>query len=144
MAHVGVYPVTDLAGYFAGRWLMERDLYDADGPAGTVAGSAEFTVDGESLRYREQGVLDTGSYRGPVTRALEYRLRGPGQASVHFDHGGFFHDVDLREGRWSSAHPCADDRYRGEYRILGPNSWRLEWSVTGPKKDNVYVTRFRR
>jgi hypothetical protein len=139
-----VYPVTDLAGYFTGRWLLERDLYDADGAAGKVTGSAEFALDGESLSYREEGVLDTGLYRGPVTRVLEYRLTGPGQASVYFDHGGFFHDVDLREGQWSSTHPCADDQYRGEYRILGPDRWQLAWSVTGPKKDDVYVTRFRR
>jgi hypothetical protein len=138
-------PVPDLAAYFGGAWRLDREIRTADGaPAGEVAGTATFTeVDGV-LVYHEEGELRLGGHTGPVTRTLHYRPVGPGRASVHFDHGGFFHDLDLREGRWTADHPCRADRYRGEFRVTGAAHWRQEWTVRGPAKDHVIVTRFSR
>jgi hypothetical protein len=69
---------------------------------------------------------------------------GGGRAAVHFDHGGFFHDLDLSTGAWATDHPCRDDVYRGEYVVLDAGRWRQEWVVTGPAKDHVITTRFTR
>lgn len=68
----------------------------------------------------------------------------PGRADVHFDHGGFFHELDLRAGHWATDHPCRDDLYRGSYEVLDARRWRQEWAVRGPAKDHLIVTRFTR
>ena len=139
------HPVADLPAHFAGKWLLEREITTADGaPAGEVTGFATFTEDSGVLIYHESGQLRLPAYTGPVTRTLHYRPTGPGRADVHFDHGGFFHEVDLREGRWDTTHPCRDDLYRGSYRVLDADRWRQEWAVRGPAKDHLIVTRFHR
>ncbi len=139
------FPVSDLAAYFTGRWVVDREIVD---PAGTriavFTGTASFAPDGDALVYQEQGTLEMDRYRGPATRTLYYRPRGPGQAAVHFDHGGFFHDLDLRDGRWSARHPCRDDLYRGEVVVRGPDDWRQRWTVAGPTKNHTVTTAYRR
>ena len=139
------HPVEDLAAYFAGTWRLERAIVDEAGqPLGSFTGSAEFSVDGAVLDYREQGVLALGSHRGPAHRALRYCLDEPGTARVYFDYGEFFHDLDLRQGWWRTSHPCRDDLYRGEYRVLGPDRWWQRWVVSGPTKNHVLTTSFQR
>ena len=139
------FPVTDLVAYFAGEWQLEREIRTADGvPAGEVTGTATFTETDGVLVYLEEGELRWGGYTGPVTRTLHYRPAGPGRAAVHFDHGGFFHDVDLRTGGWTAEHPCRADVYRGEYHVVDAGHWRQEWAVRGPAKDHLIVTTFSR
>ena len=141
----GTYPVTDIAGFFAGTWQIERAIVDADGHAlGSFTGSAEFQLDGAVLHYHEHGVLDLGSYQGPAQRALRYWIDGPGQAQVYFDYGEFFHDLDLRHGSWHTRHPCRDDLYCGEYHVLGPHRWWQRWQVSGPTKNHTLTTTFHR
>jgi hypothetical protein len=142
---VQYWPVPDLAAYFGGEWRLDREIRTADGdPAGEVTGTATFTEADGVLVYHEEGELRLGGYTGPVTRALHYRPAGAGRASVHFDHGGFFHDLDLRDGHWTADHPCRADFYRGEYRVADAAHWRQRWAVRGPAKDHVIVTRFSR
>lgn len=138
------FAITDLAAYFAGAWRLSRDIVAADGqPMGEVTGTATFTWEDAVLVYAETGELRLNGYTGPVSRTLLYHPDGA-RAAVHFDHGGFFHDLDLATGRWRTDHPCRDDLYRGEYRVLDPDHWRQEWVVAGPAKDHVITTRFTR
>lgn len=140
-----VYPVADLAGYFAGRWLLRREIVDSRGaPAGTFTGSATFSEGDEGLVYAEQGTLELGTYRGAAHRRLYYQLTGPGRAAVYFDYGDFFHELDLRDGHWRTRHPCRDDLYRGEFRVQGPDRWQQWWAVAGPAKNHSMSTSFRR
>ncbi|MEV6231388.1 DUF6314 family protein [Saccharopolyspora shandongensis] len=139
------FRVTDLVAYFAGRWGLDRKIVDSTGAGmATLTGVASFTSEDDALVYRESGTLVMGEYQGPATRVLHFRVRGPGLADVHFDHGGFFHDLDLRDGRWSVRHPCRDDLYRGEVVIHGPDDWCQVWIVTGPAKSYTTTTAFRR
>lgn len=139
------FPVADLAAFFDGEWRFDREIRTADGdPAGEVTGVATFTEEDGVLVYREAGELRLATYTGPVTRELHYRPTGPGRADVHFDHGGFFHGLDLRAGHWETDHPCRDDLYHGSYRVVGERRWRQEWAVRGPAKDHLIVTRFSR
>lgn len=139
------YPVLDLAAHFAGEWRLDREILTAAGePVGEVTGTATFTEEGGVLVYREVGEMRLGAYTGPVTRTLHYRLAEPGRADVHFDHGGFFHELDLRAGCWETDHPCRADLYHGSYRVLDARRWRQEWAVRGPAKDHLIVTRFSR
>jgi uncharacterized protein DUF6314 len=144
--HTGAaFPVTDLVAYFAGRWALDREIADLGGARiAEFTGTATFTPDETTLVYQERGTLSMDGHRGPATRTLCYRLRGPGQADAHFDHGGFFHALDLRSGRWSTRHPCRDDLYQGEFVVRGPDAWRQDWTVTGPAKSYTLATTFRR
>ncbi|MFC4082121.1 DUF6314 family protein [Amycolatopsis samaneae] len=136
-------PVPDLAAYFTGTWRLTRDIVTTGGgDAGAVTGTATFTPAEDVLVYVEEGELRLGGYVGPMSRTLHYRLTGLDRAEVHFDHGGFFHDLDLGAGRWSTDHPCRADRYHGEFRVLDDARWQQEWTVTGPAKDHVILTRF--
>ena len=146
-AHNGLvaFPIIDLNGYFSGEWRLVREIADADGEAiGTATGRAAFALDADVLIYHESGELQLGAHRGPFVRTLHYRSAGGARAAVHFDHGGFFHDVDLATGEWAADHPCSADWYRGAYRLLDARRWEQEWAVTGPAKDHVITTRFTR
>lgn len=139
------HPVPDLTGYLAGTWRLHREIHDPDGaPLGTFTGTATFTPREADLDYVERGTLSLGGYSGPAHRALRYHVTGPGQAAVHFDHGGFFHDLDLRDGLWRAEHPCSADLYRGEFHIQGPDRWIQHWSVSGPTKNHALTTTYLR
>ncbi|MGW7536202.1 DUF6314 family protein [Amycolatopsis sp. NPDC054798] len=139
------FPINDLTGYFSGEWQLVREIVDVDGAAmGEASGRATFTSDDGVLVYHESGELQLGAHRGPFVRTLHYRPSGGPRAAVHFDHGGFFHDLDLATGEWTAEHPCAADWYRGAYRVLDDRRWEQEWVVTGPAKDHVITSRFTR
>ncbi|OZM71792.1 hypothetical protein CFN78_18360 [Amycolatopsis antarctica] len=140
------FPVTDLESYLGGHWRIDRVIVDAAGaPAGGFTGHAAITPEGDGvLRYRERGTLRLGTHTGEASRTLRYEVTGPGRADVRFEHGGFFHAVDLREGRWRTEHPCAADLYRVAYRVLGPGQWSQEWTVSGPAKDHTIRSAFHR
>jgi len=146
-AHNGrvAFPIIDLNGYFSGEWQLAREITAVDGePIGSATGNATFALEDDVLVYRESGELRLGMHRGPFVRTLHYRLSGGPRAAVHFDHGGFFHDVDLSSGEWTADHPCSADWYRGRYRVEGAERWEQEWVVTGPAKDHVIRSRFTR
>ncbi|WP_116040850.1 DUF6314 family protein [Amycolatopsis palatopharyngis] len=139
------HPVRNLTNYLIGDWLVEREILGTSGIGiGSFSGTAVFQAVDDELVYREDGVLDLGAHRGPATRVLYYRPTGPARAAVHFEHGGFFHDVDLSTGWWQTEHPCRADQYLGEYHVLGPTRWQQRWRVTGPAKDHTIVTDLRR
>ncbi|WP_020660594.1 DUF6314 family protein [Amycolatopsis benzoatilytica] len=139
------FPITDLNGYFSGDWRLARDIAGVDGEAlGSAAGCVTFTLEDDVLVYHESGELRLGAHRGPFVRTLHYRPAGGARAAVHFDHGGFFHDVDLTTGEWTADHPCSADWYRGTYLLVDERRWEQEWVVTGPAKDHVITSRFTR
>lgn len=140
-----VYPVTDLVAYLAGSWSLERGICELDGtPIGSFTGTATFTPEGSELVYTEHGTLRLGNYQGPAHRGLRYRITGPGQATVHFDYGDVFHELDLRQGQCAANHPCRDDLYEGRFLVEGHDRWLQEWTVSGPTKNHTLTTRFGR
>jgi hypothetical protein len=84
-----------------------------------------------------------------VARPAERTLRflpgaAPGTVDVRFADGRPFHDLDLASGRHIAHHPCAADRYRGEFTVRDADHWRTVWRVGGPAKDLVIVTDYTR
>ncbi|MCX2732589.1 DUF6314 family protein [Saccharopolyspora sp. NFXS83] len=140
------FAVADVAGFFAGTWGVVRGIVDDSGARlGGFEGEAVFAAEpGGLLVYRERGELVLGAHRGSAQRTLHYRVTGPGRASVFFDYGDFFHDLDLRSGRWRVEHPCRADVYRGEFVVSGPDSWWQQWRVAGPAKAHTLTTDFAR
>ncbi|MGW8376712.1 DUF6314 family protein [Streptomyces sp. ODS28] len=134
-------PVPDAVAYLAGRWRVAREMRDAgSGHAGRFTGYAEFRAaddgTGEWL-HSEEGVMEWAGAAREARRVLRLAPLGDGTASVSFEDGRPFHELDLRQGRWSATHPCAADRYEGEFTVVSPDEWHLRWEVRGPAKDYV-------
>ena len=135
--------VADLRAFLAGGWNLSRTIDDRrTGQRGTLEGTATFAPEGDGLVYREEGVLELAGYRGPVMQAYRYRFPAPHRAEVAFRDGGLFHALDLSRGVWAAEHVCADDLYRGDFRVEGPDRWRVSWTVTGPRKDQTLISRY--
>lgn len=128
--------------WFRGLWRVARLIRD---PAGAVsaafAGSCRFEPDGEGLSCRESGVLRLAGGRYRAARATLWRFPGAGRVAVLFEDGRPFHEfgADRPEG----VHLCGADRYFVTYRF-GADSWLSRWVVSGPAKDYVMTTRYRR
>lgn len=139
------WPVPDLRAFLSGSWRLDRRIDDRRlERRGRMQGNAEFTDQACGLHYREAGGLCFGDFAGTATRDYRYRFPGPGHAEVLFDDGRFFHDLDLGTGVWKAAHACGDDHYGGTFRATGPDAWAVLWQISGPRKDLVLVTRYRR
>ncbi|MFE0380129.1 DUF6314 family protein [Streptomyces inhibens] len=141
------YPVPDVAGYLAGRWSIERTVYDLRaGSEGSFRGTAEFRPDaaGDALLHVEEGRLTWGGTVYPAHRTLRLRPRPDGTAEIDFADGRPFHDLDLRTGRWTAVHPCSEDRYEGTFTAVAADAWHLRWRVTGPVKDQLLCSVYRR
>jgi hypothetical protein len=132
----------DLVGFLAGRWTVERTLRWGD-EEGAFAGVAEFRPDGEGLVWDEEGRLRWQRYDGQARRRLLVVPAGEGW-EVRFDDGRLFHPLDLRSGEDDAVHPCGEDRYEGEYRVLGDDELLVRWRVVGPAKDQEILSRYRR
>ncbi|GAB1334631.1 DUF6314 family protein [Streptomyces sp. E-15] len=137
------WPVPGVLAYLAGRWRVERDVRDlASGAAGHFSGVTVFgPLDGGGLLHEESGTFTWQGVARPATRTLRF-LPGSalGRADVRFADGRPFHDLDLTTGRYVAHHPCAADRYRGEFTVRDADRWGTVWRVGGPAKDLVLTT----
>ncbi|MFE2227248.1 DUF6314 family protein [Streptomyces kronopolitis] len=141
------YPVPNAAAYLAGRWDVERTVHDLrTGAEGHFRGTAEFRPEGtgDALLHVEEGQLTWDGTVYPASRTLRLRPRPDGTAGVEFADGRPFHDLDLRTGRWTARHLCAEDRYEGSFTAVAADEWRLRWRVGGPAKDQLLRSVYRR
>jgi len=149
--------ILDLKAFLQGRWRLTRTLEDRRaGQRGRFDGQAVFAPAGAGLVYRERGVLRLGAFTGPGERVYRYGFpgpgraprgapgRAPGRAEIAFEDGRPFHDLDLSQGRWSVAHRCRDDLYRGSFEVEDHDRWTAVWHVSGPRKDQVLRGRYDR
>ncbi len=137
--------ILDLKAFLPGAWDLTRTLEDRRaGRRGRLDGRAVFAPAGAGLVYRERGVLCLGAFTGPAGRVYRYRFPGPGRAEVAFEDGRPVHDLDLSHGRWSVAHRCRVDLYRGSFEVEGRDRWTAVWRVLGPRKDQVLRGRYDR
>ncbi|MCK7622792.1 DUF6314 family protein [Streptomyces sp. RS10V-4] len=142
-----MYAVPDTAAYLTGRWELERTVHDLRaGVEGSFRGTAEIRPDGPdgTLCHVEEGELTWQGTVHPATRTLRLHPRPDGTAAVTFADGRPFHDLDLRTGSWTAHHPCAADHYEGTFTAVGADRWLLRWRVTGPAKDQLLRSVYRR
>lgn len=125
---------------FLGSWTIERTIDDRlTGRPGRFDGTATFTEEGATLRYREEGALRLGD--GPplqATRENLWRWEG-GEVAVLFADGRPFHRLVPWGDGPGTDHPCGSDLYRVRYDLTSWPLWRAEWQVEGPRK--AYVLR---
>ncbi|MEU9114949.1 DUF6314 family protein [Streptomyces sp. NPDC048483] len=141
------YPVPDAATYLAGGWRIARTVRDlCTGAEGSFHGTAQFRPDaaGAGLLHIEEGELTWAGTVHPASRTLRLRPLPDGTARITFADGRPFHDLDLRTGRWTAVHPCADDRYEGIFTVIAADEWHLEWRVGGPAKEQLLRSVYRR
>lgn len=137
--------VEDLMGFLQGAWRFERQVHDSLlDQVGDCIGTAQFDVDGQGLKYHEDGELSLGDIETTTERTYLYTFPAPSMAEVRFPDGRFFHLLDLTKGIVRVEHLCGDDTYHGLFRVLDERSWLSVWRVIGPRKSQVITTRFLR
>ncbi len=131
---------------FAGLWMLERRIDDRLGQPGRFSGVARFTRDGDGLRLTEEGRLDLGTASFKATRVYLWQADGDGIA-VRFEDGRDFHRFTPK-GAANSTHWCDPDQYDVTYDFARMSKtatvWTSEWRVTGPRKDYVMRSTYRR
>jgi Family of unknown function (DUF6314) len=138
-------PAGSTLDYLIGDWNVDRRISDASsGRGGLFLGTASFELHGRAVRYAEHGELNFGAHRGPASRTLTYSGRDDGAADVRFADGREFFRLDLSSGRCQAEHRCGADRYQVTVTRLSKDSFTETWQVTGPAKDYVMTTAYRR
>lgn len=136
------HPVADLAAFLTGRWSVARTINDTQGSFDGVAeigtGNSQ-----DSLIWHETGELELD---GAEVEAYRTLLVVPDNDAweVRFDDGRPFHPLDLRAGRADVEHLCGPDTYRGTYLVTGAGTFCTRWHVTGPGREDVLVTAYRK
>lgn len=137
--------IADLRWFLCGRWRLARVIDDRRaGQTGVLRGEARFDTDGAGLVLTEAGRLRLRAYTGPAFRRSLYRFPAPARAEVRFGDERPFHTLDLTEGACTAIHRCGADIYRGAFRTIGPDTLLVRWTITGPRKDAVLTSRYRR
>jgi hypothetical protein len=125
-----------------GVWAFNRRISGYGGMDGTAT---FIRKDGDTLLYRETGLLKLDE--GPVFESYRnyiYRWNGK-RITVFFEDGRPFHELDFETNMLARGfHECGLDLYRAAYHFKNADGFRLEWTVTGPKKDYKIETEFKK
>ena len=110
-----------------------------------MLGEAQFSPEANALLYRERGAVTFGSYVGTAEQKHRYDFpHEASRASVYFDDGRPFHELDLSNGIALVSHACGDDLYEGRFIALDDGRWESRWTVAGPRKDQSILTLYTR
>lgn len=130
---------------FAGDWLVSRRISDhLAAQSGSFTGRAGFRPVGGVLHYHETGMLTLGA-QAPLRAERRYVWRQEaGRIVVEHSDGRAFHAFALDGGQAEAVHWCDPDHYRVHYDVSHWPEWTAEWRVSGPRKDYVMHTVYRR
>lgn len=139
----------EISRYFIGDWLLSRRVVDRRaGLIGRLFGRATFRLDQDindgTLIYEESGVMSYGDHEGQASQSHRWRIVDRQRAEIYFSDGRFFHSLDLTTSKSPTRHSCAPDDYCGRFHLLNEKSWRSTWKVSGPRKDLIIASLFRR
>jgi len=141
----------------AGRWSLERvvmgkDTNQGSMPQGSMRGFATFRrLDSGLVAYREEGRLKLPS--GETFDAFRNYLydRVPLGFAVFFAETPprLFHEIRLQSTTigtliGEAAHLCGRDNYATRYVFQPDGSFVVHHDVSGPRKDYVMATEYRR
>ena len=138
--------------------------YNRGGKDGTFTGQATFaSLDASVVGFEEHGtaLLAPNNDEYQARSSLLYVAAQEKSVRVLFDEGSdrssagailagarFFHTIEFGGGfnveYRLSEHPCGPDVYRGRLAVDGEESFRLLWSVSGPRKLGTVTSTFRR
>jgi hypothetical protein len=128
--------MTDWIEYLSGQWTLARQITDSrNSQQGDLIGIASFTTTENKTNWSETGRLTLGDYQGDAWRNYWIERGQSGFCQVRFTDGRVFFDLAETVADRAVTHDCPPDRYDGTLTILGPDRWRLHWSIKGPRKD---------
>jgi len=129
--------------FFEGAWQMLRIIENvSEGVIGEFWGECTFEpAEGGGLRCRESGVLRFRGHDYQASRVSLWLFPGDGHIEVRYEDGRPFHDFVVDDPE--AVHLCGDDRYAVSY-AFGDDSWISRWTISGPDKDYMMTTRYRR
>jgi len=132
--------MTDLEAYLLGGWQLRREIIDHRGDHLRLVGSAEVgrSTNG-ALCYFEQATLESDETSLNFTRTYLFHSAGTASASVKFDDGSSFFELDLQSGRCRVRHLCDQDLYLGLI-LTTSDGWYTRWRCRGPQKNYVATT----
>jgi len=127
-----------------GNWNINRVIDDrhADQQA-FFTGHASFEEADLLLMYGEDGELSIGSTKMRASRRYIWLLEGE-NIKVSYENGLPFHEFKVSDGKAKAKHLCGDDIYYAEYSFYLQDSWRVIWTVNGPRKDYTSTTVYSR
>ncbi len=155
LAKATTIPTHNLYKYFSGNWTFNRTIYTDNGAIlhATANGSASFekdNADDTKLIFAEKGqlvLIQTGQ-----TSAFykNYIYRFADELYVYFNDGVdagklyqcYNYDMVNNEITPTDRHICASDNYNASYKITDRNNYRLQQTISGPKKDFIIITDF--
>ena len=111
---------------------------------GHFDGEAILRPDLQGFDYDETGSMRFGTYEGRASQSYRWDIDAVGTLVVRFRDGRLFHALDLSSGDMAVAHLCAGDLYRGRFRLVDDVCWLSRWQVSGPRKDQLILNRYRR
>ena len=133
-------PMTDLETYLLGTWQLTREIIDHRGDHLHLVGSAEVERSTEgALCYFERATLESDVTTLEFTRTYLFHPTGAASASVEFDDGSRFFELDLQNGRCRVRHLCDQDLYLGLI-LTTSDGWYMRWRCRGPQKNYVATT----
>jgi hypothetical protein len=132
--------MTDLETYLLGTWRLTREIVDHGRDHLHLVGTAEVErLPSGALSYFEQATLETETTSLKFTRSYLFRPTGAASATVEFEDGSTFFELDLQKGRCRARHLCDQDLYMGLVLTTG-DGWYMRWRCRGPQKDYVATT----
>jgi hypothetical protein len=131
---------------FAGRWRLERAIEDRlSAEAGRFDGIAVLRAAGPGLLdYAEEGELRLGGAPALAARRAYRWHFGAEGVEVRFPDGRPFHRFRPAGLAPGTDHLCGADLYRVTYDFGRWPDWSARWEVTGPRKDHVLLSAYRR
>ncbi|NNF92608.1 MAG: trigger factor [Boseongicola sp.] len=128
-----------------GAWTLTRTISHADGAEHRFDGTAVFRWDVSGLIQDEEGVLSATDGRPGLRATRRYLWREDKKTvDILFEDGRRFHSIPLGVDRPEAVHECPPDTYRVAYDFGDPAAWTARWHVSGPRKDYVMKSRYRR
>ena len=133
-------------GRLPGRWSVDRSI---DGRA-LMQGTATLTATGDgALAYHEWGQITLVTGLFDAERRYGFRSLPAGFSVWFAEHPArLFHEIELvARGNaliGDAVHLCGEDRYCSQYVFRGDGTFTTIHAVTGPRKNYVLQTTYRR
>lgn len=148
----------DLFGYMKGTWTFEREilLNNSKKNYGNASGKAiwETTTIAHTLQYHETGklLINETQHQQAFFRNYQYRITEEG-LDIYFDdeltqnfnlYQQYVFQKGINKLIPKEVHVCNKDLYEGDFTLTNENHFVHTSIVTGPHKDYIIITRYKR
>jgi len=127
-----------------GEWEITRNIEDKlNQKKFELEGLGNFTDNDELYHYSEVGLLKSDSFHSKAHQDYIWIIKPKGW-KINFSDGSYFHDLELVNSEQRVYHECGNDVYRGEFLLSLPNDFKVTWNVSGPRKDYISHTYYKK